>query len=84
MMAGTHGPKPTADNKEPKVERITTAENTPPSSLDDLLESAADNVTDDGIHIYQDPEFKENTPPTSQLHRVPLSERTNLPVASSK
>ncbi|KAL8980712.1 MAG: hypothetical protein Q9205_004286 [Flavoplaca limonia] len=84
MMAGMHGPKPTADNKEPKVESITTAENTPPSSLDDLLESAADNVTDDGIHIYQDPELKENTPPTSQLHRVPLSERTNLPVASSK
>lgn len=84
MMAGTHGPKPTADNKEPKVESITTNKNTPPSSLDDLLGSAADDVADNSIHIYEDPELKENTPPTSQLHRVPLSERTNLPVAISK
>lgn len=84
MMTGTHGSKPTADKKELKVESITTDENTPPSSLDGLLEFAADNVTDDGIHIYEDAVLKENTPPNSQLHRVPLSERTDLPVASSK
>ena len=84
MMTGTHGPKPTAEKKEPKAESITTDVNTPPSSLDGVLEFAADNVTDDGIHIYEDPELKENTRPISQLHRVPLSERKDLPVASGK
>lgn len=91
-MAGTHGSKPTASNKEPKVEAVPRVgggiemdenviddENTPPSGLDHLLEFPADN----GIHIYEDVEAKENAPPSGNFLRVPLLERKDLPMESN-